>query len=243
MCTVAAVLLGLVVGGAINLVVHRLPRQLPLFRRPRCTRCGHGLGWEALPVLGYLVQRGRCRHCGQPLVLQFLLSELLTAGTFGLLYWRHGLTLLGGCYALFAVAMVLTLFIDWLHHDIYYLVIVPAAGLGLLAHLLPVDQRLDFRSSVLGALVGMVFFGLLSGFGWFLFHSEVLSLGDVWLAGTIGAMAGLYGALLALALGIVLAAVGAGLLLLLRRVSSHDYIPYGSYLCLATLIYLCVWAP
>ncbi len=236
-------LVGLLVGAALNLVIQRLPRGRPLFRRPRCTRCSQPLSWEAVPLLGYLLQRGRCRHCGKPLPRFFPAVEALTAAALAALVLRHGLSWLALLYALFSVALVVTLFLDWLRHEIYYLVLLPTTALALLSPLLPIDPRLDFRSSLLGLLVGLVFFGLLFVLGHLLFHIEALALGDVFLAGMIGAMAGLYGSPLCLAGGIVLAAVGAGLLLLTKRLGPKDYMPYGSFLCLAALLYLCFWAP
>ena len=235
-----AALAGLILGGVLNLVIQRLPRGRPFFRRPHCTRCGQPLSWEALPLLGYLWQRGRCRHCARPIRKSFILVELLTAASLALIVWRHGVTWKAGLFAFFVLVLVITLFLDWLRHEIYYIVILPGTAVALLTALLP-GLGPGFLSALLGLLVGLCFFGLLFGLGHLLFHIEALALGDVWLAGMIGAMTGFYGALLTLAGGIVLAAVGAGLLLLLRRVSARDYLPYGSYLCLAALAYLCFW--
>ena len=238
-----AAAVGLALGSVLNVVIYRLPRRLRLFRRLRCTRCGHSLAWEATPLLGFLLQLGRCRHCRQPIPIFFPLAEAFTAIVFALLVWRHGVTLLSGFYAVYSLALILTLFVDWLHHDIYYLVLVPATALALLAPLLHPDPRRGIVNALAGLGIGLLFFGLLFLFGQLLFHSQALGLGDVWLAGTIGAMTGLYGALLSLTAGIILAALGAGALLLIRRVSAKHYMPYGAFLCLAALGYLCLWAP
>jgi len=236
-----AALLGVALGAGLNYIIRRLPTTRPLLRRPHCVRCGQGLTWEAIPLVGFLLQRGRCRHCGQPIPKEFPLVELLTAAAFAALVWQHGVTWRASLYAFFSLLLVITLFLDWLRHEIYYIILLPGTMVALFAPLLPF-LGLDFRSSLLGLLVGLFFFGVLFVFGHLLFRIEALALGDVWLAGMIGAMTGFYGALVSLAGGIVLAAVGAGLLLALRKVSSKDYIPYGSYLCLAALLYLCFWA-
>jgi leader peptidase (prepilin peptidase)/N-methyltransferase len=193
-----------------------------------------------VPLVGFLAQRGRCRHCGQPIPKVFPLVELLTALSFVALVWRYGVTWLAGLYAFFSLALIVTLFLDWLRHEIYYIVLLPGTIIALLSSLLPA-RNLSFTNSLSGLIAGLFFFGLLFVFGHLLFRIEALALGDVWLAGMIGAMVGFYGALLTLAGGIVLAAVGAGLLLALRKVSTKDYMPYGSYLCLAALLYLCFW--
>ncbi len=241
-----AALVGLFLGGLINLLLYRLPRQRPLFRRPHCTRCGHPLGWEALPLVGYLLQRGECRHCHRPIPRFFPLVELLTTAAFALLTARlsvrdGGGLFLVGLYAFFALSLILTLFLDWQYHDIYYIILIPTTAVALLGHWL--HPRLNEQQSLLGLAVGVAFFALLFFFGQIIFRDQALGLGDVWLAGMIGAMLGLPGAALALAGGMLLAGLSAGLLLLLRRKSTGSYIPYGSYLCMATLTYLCLWAP
>lgn len=243
MYIVLAGLLGLWSGSILGLLIWRLPRRAEgrgnLLGRPRCTRCGQVLAWEALPLLGYLLQRGRCRHCRKPIPCVFPLVELLTGSVFALLAWRHGLSVTAGLYALFSLALILTLFLDWLYQDIYYIVILPPAALALLSTLWGNNARLELLGRLAGLGIGLTFFGLLFVLGQVLFRSQALGLGDVWLAGSIGTMTGFYGALWALSLGIVLAAVGAGVLLLLRRRAAGDYMPYGAYLCLATVGYFC----
>lgn len=235
--------LGLFCGGLLGFIVYRLPRGRPLFARPHCSACRAPLSWEAIPLVGFLLQRGRCRRCGSPIPRFFPLVEGLTALTFGLIVGRLGWSGLAALYAAFALALILTLFLDWLHRDIYYIVLLPATALALLAPLLRLDPRLELRSSLLGLGVGLVFFGLLFVLGRILFRVPALALGDVWLAGMIGAMAGFYGAILSLSAGIVLAALGAGWLLFRRKASPGQYMPYGSYLCLAALGFLSLWAP
>ncbi len=237
-----AAVAGLFLGAAMNVIVQRLPRERSLRHRPGCTRCGHPLSWELLPLAGYLVQRGRCRHCHKPIPYTFPLLELLTALMLGVLFLLHPAER-AALYAVFSLALILTLFLDWLHRYIYYAVIVPAAAVALLGALLPLPGHPTILYCLLGMGIGVAFFGLLFLLGQILFHSQALGLGDVWLAGTIGAMAGFPGATLALALGMVMAGLGGGLLLLTRRGRPRDYMPYGSFLCLGALLYLCLWAP
>jgi leader peptidase (prepilin peptidase)/N-methyltransferase len=95
----------------------------------------------------------------------------------------------------------------------------------------------------LGLAAGILLFGVLLLLGEFIFQAGALGLGDVWLAGTIGAMIGFPDGLMALALGMLLAGLMGGVLLLTKRTSPGDYMPYGSYLCMGALAYLCIWAP
>jgi prepilin signal peptidase PulO-like enzyme (type II secretory pathway) len=241
-----AAAIGLLCGGLANLIIYRLPRQQHLLRRPRCTRCEHPLGWEAIPLAGYLLQRGRCRHCDRALSPHFILVELLTTACFAVLAWRISIqtpwdAFMVGLYAFFSLALIVTLFIDWLHRDIYYIVLLPTIVIAVLGHWL--HPFLDVKQTLLGLAVGIGFFALLFLLGQILFRGEAMGLGDVWLAGMIGAILGLRGAVLALAGGMLLAGLVGGLLLLIRKNDPGDYMPYGAYLCIGALGYLCLWAP
>jgi leader peptidase (prepilin peptidase)/N-methyltransferase len=241
MSIVLAVVVGLAVGTALNLLLYRIPREQRLLRRPHCVRCGHPLGWEALPLLGFLLQRGRCRHCQRAIPWFFPLVELLTALSFAILVWRHGLSALAALYAFFALILILTLFLDWQHRYIYYIIVLPATTVALLGSWL--HPNLNVLNSLIALVIATVFFGLIFVLGQVLFHAEAIGLGDVWLAGTIGAMFGFPGALVALTAGMVLAGLAGGLHMALRKGSGGDYMAYGSYLCMGALLYLCIWAP
>lgn len=79
---VVAALVGACVGSFLNLVAWRVPREESIIAPPsHCPHCGTRLRWhDNLPVLGWLLLRGRCRHCHRPIHPRYLLVELLTAG-------------------------------------------------------------------------------------------------------------------------------------------------------------------
>ncbi|MCC5829249.1 MAG: prepilin peptidase [Phycisphaeraceae bacterium] len=82
---------GACIGSFLNVVVYRLPEGLSLVRPPsRCPKCEHRLAWfENLPVVGWLWLRGRCRHCGTAISIQYPLVELLTGLLFASLAWFY----------------------------------------------------------------------------------------------------------------------------------------------------------
>ena len=82
------VALGAIVGSFLNVVVYRLPHGMSVIAPPsRCPTCGARLRWwENLPILGWFVVRGRCRHCGVKISPQYMIVELLMALLFGGLY-------------------------------------------------------------------------------------------------------------------------------------------------------------
>lgn len=249
-------ILGLVVGSFLNVVIHRLPRILendwrrqcrelleladgpdePLFNliRPgsRCPHCAHPIRWyENIPVLSYLVLRGRCSACAHTISLRYPLIEIAAGTLAALCAWYFGYS----WAALFATVLswgLLTL--SLIDFDTKYLpddIILPLLWLGLAVNLAGLFAPLP--SAVLGAIGG---YGIL----WVVFQAfrlltgkEGMGYGDFKLLAMLGAWLGWE----MLPLIIVLASfsgavVGIGMVLL----SGHDRrepIPFGPYLAAA----------
>jgi len=239
-------LVGWAVGGLVAIVASRLPYGLPLGGwPPKCHACQKTLApLDWLPVVGYLLQRGRCRHCGGALDVRLPLTEALCAATFAALWWRHGfgpLTLIGSLYA---AILWLVFLIDWRHHLILNRVTYPTVLLALaLSFVFPLTEPLR---SLLGAvLCGGVFLGFY-WLGRLLYRGRVpLGMGDVKLAVVFGAMLGAQCGFLALVLGIVAGAVQAVALLLLGQ-RRRTYMPYGTALVAGAVLTLIagpdIWA-
>ncbi|HUZ11131.1 MAG TPA: prepilin peptidase [Acidimicrobiales bacterium] len=89
---VVSALFGLIIGSFLNVVVHRAPRGISIVRPgSSCPRCGALLGGrENVPVLSWLMLRGRCRHCGEPISPRYPLVELVTGAGFAVMAWAVG---------------------------------------------------------------------------------------------------------------------------------------------------------
>ena len=130
-------LLGLLIGSFLNVVIYRLPKMLErqwaaecaelsgrpapeaerfnlMVPRSRCQKCGHQIRWfENIPVLSYLVLRGRCSVCHTPISLRYPLVELTTGALFAFSAWTWGITPTGLVWSAFAAAIVALGLIDW----------------------------------------------------------------------------------------------------------------------------------
>jgi leader peptidase (prepilin peptidase)/N-methyltransferase len=247
--TIVVFAAGLVLGSLLNIIIIRLPREQRLLGwPPHCTRTGDPLDlWQVLPVLGWVLQRGRARN-GQPLPWMAPLVELLTATTLAFLYRHYGISPLFFYLSFVCVVLVITGAIDWTHRSIYVLVILGGVGGTLLFNLLAGDalSALPLRDSVEGALVAGVAFISLFFLAKALFPSRAapFGMGDVYLGIFLGAAFGRGRLMPALTYGVLMAGVVAAILLLLKhgpgRRDVPEYLPYGSYLCLGALIYLIV---
>ncbi len=154
-------LLGLVVGSFVNVVVHRVPRGESIVHpRSRCPVCSRAIGaLENVPLLSYLVLRGRCRGCGARISPRYPLLEALTGAVFALLAWSQGPTPMLPLWMAFAAALIAASVIDFEHHWIPDEISVGGlvAGLGLV----PAVRALEGASyagalgeSLLGAALG-----------------------------------------------------------------------------------------
>ena len=136
----------------------------------------------------------------------------------------------------FVLLLISILIIDLRHHLVYPL--MPLAGVVLGVLLNPVSGEVMFLSSFVGALLAAGAFLALFLLGLVLFRVQALGFGDVLLAGMVGSMVGFGLTPAALALGSILGAVAAVLLLLVRKKGMGDYIPFGSGMCLAAILVL-----
>jgi leader peptidase (prepilin peptidase)/N-methyltransferase len=233
------VLAGLVLGGLLNVVIIRLPREGAMLGWPRCTRTGEPLAWwQLLPVAGWLIQRGRT-HDGRPIHWVYPLVELLSALSLLRLYQIYGLRPVFYYLAFVCAVLIVTGAIDWLHRYIYTVVILGGAIVALAAWPL---LGLDWRLAALGALVaGFIFIGFyLLARLLFPAAGVPFGLGDVYLAIFIGAAVGLLNLGPALFYGMLMAGLASVAILVARRAGrpTPTYIAYGSYLCLGVILFI-----
>jgi len=242
--------IGACVGSFLNVVAWRLPREESIVLPPsRCPKCGSRLRWfENLPVIGWLLLRGRCGHCGAAIAIRYPLMELLTAGLWvaalhaalvgapgGLGPDPQGWLLAGAGWLLLSWLLPLTL-IDldrmWLPE--------PLCRNGLLLGLLVsgaigFSQGGDVGRSVLfhhlvAAGVGLLGFEAVSGLAQKLIGKPALGLGDAKLAALLGAWLGLTGLGLSVVLAVFGGAVVGGLARITGRLGRHEPFPFGPFL-------------
>jgi leader peptidase (prepilin peptidase) / N-methyltransferase len=234
-------------GSFLNVVIVRLPRgESIVFPASHCVACGAPIrAYDNIPVLSYLILRGRCRHCGSRYSARYPLIELVAglaaAGSvecFGL-----GVAALG--FFVFLMLLLAIAAIDLEHWIIPHELSWPGIAVGLLFS--PFNPNTTILGAVAGAAIAFAAFTLLAWVGEKVLKREALGLGDRWLLAMEGAFLGA-GALLPL---IFLASVqgsivGIGLIALGRAqkgdqatghedgwVPPRNAIPFGPFLALA----------
>lgn len=228
-------LAGLVVGGFLNLVIARVPHGEPLARpRSQCRHCGTGLATrDRVPVLSWLVLRGRCRSCRERIGLRHPLVELATAGLFVLAAVRFGASWALPAYLVGFAALVAVTAVDLEHYRIPDRIVFPTLGLATAA-LAVATVMGDGSGSLAGALVGAgLYFVML--FVPHLVYPKGMGFGDVKLALVLGLLLGWidpYLVLLGLIAGCVLGVVGGVATVAVRR---RREFPFGPALAVSTV--------
>jgi len=246
-------LLGLIVGSFLNVVILRYNTGRSLAGRSGCFSCNHQLTWyELVPVISFLIQRGRCRHCGSKISRQYPLVELATGLLFALAVWRFfadPLAIVFYCVILSILVVIVAY--DFKHKIIpdglaYLFIILAVISPAIFSwrHLLSARLGEQIIANIgVGLVIFLFFFAL-----WYFSGGRAMGFGDAKLGFGLGALLGFFGALNALILSFWIGA-GFGLLLVLLsqlkkihwwrwRFSFKSELPFAPFLILGLLLNL-----
>ena len=226
--------LGLAVGSFLNVVIHRLPRQSSVVTpSSRCPGCGYELRWfDNIPVLSWLLLRGRCRKCSAPISIRYPIVEILTMIVFLVHWWVFGWTVLMAVRLLFACALIALFAIDLEHHLLPDRITLPGIAVGLILSIIVPPGVVD---SILGILVGG---GVLWAIGEAYYRysgQEGMGGGDVKMLAMVGAFLGWKLVLITLVLSSVMGSAIGLLVIAIKRGGMKYALPYGTFLALGAL--------
>jgi leader peptidase (prepilin peptidase) / N-methyltransferase len=239
---VLAAVVGASIGSFLNVCIYRWPEEQSVVRpRSRCPACETELAWrDNVPVLGWILLRGRCRYCGVRVSAQYPLIELATA-----LIWVAAAARFGLDVETLRTAIFLSILLGIAMTDARAMVIpdqftIIGAGIGLLLAAMP--GGISFTAAVVGAVAGYVLLWIVKLMAEKALGKPALGIGDIHMMLFVGAFTGLPGMLLTLMLGSVLGVVvGVPLTALRGRLRlMSTYLPLGTFLAVgAALAY--VW--
>ena len=229
-------ILGLIVGSFSNVCIYRIPRnESIIYSGSHCPKCGTTIRpMDNIPLLSYIILKGRCRNCGSRISIQYPVVELLTGLTYLIIYLTYGLNIQSLIYIILSSALIIIAFIDLNKQIVPDVISLPGIGAGLiLSFFVP---YISFIDSALGVAVGGGIILIIGLVGSVIFKKEAMGGGDVKLAAMVGAFLGWKYVILALFLGFFLGAL-AGIFLILSKIKSReDMIPFGPFIALGSLI-------
>ena len=273
---VGCVILGLIIGSFLNVVIYRLPKMLDRQWRAQCAELGGAnaetitaeptfnlvvprsccpsckkpiKAWQNIPVISWLLLRGRCAACNAPISGRYPLVEALTAVLFGIVAWKFGIGWSGAAALVLTAFLVAVTFIDVDHQLLPDVLTLPLLWLGLAFSLwhpgmpaIVLESHLslpvDLRSSVIGAIAGYLSL-------WSVYHlfrlatgKEGMGYGDFKLLAALGAWLGWKMLLPIVLVSAVVGAVVGIVLLSTQRQNRSTPIPFGPFLAAAGWIML-----
>lgn len=238
-------LLGLFLGSFANVLIYRIPKdESILLPRSYCPNCKKPISWyDNVPVLSYILLRGRCRSCKSPISLQYPVFELLTAITIVIIWFRFNYTInLFVGYTIFVFILIVISGIDFNHRIIpdELSIALIAAGLVFSVFNSNLGESIGTRilTSIVGGISGPIVFYIIAYVGKRVFKKEALGGGDIKLVAGIGVFLGWYALIISVFLGSLIGTLLALVLILFKKKSFGDYLPYGPFLSIGAFLAL-----
>ncbi len=258
-------LLGSIVGSFLNVVIHRVPLEKSIvFPNSACPSCEYKIRpYDNIPILSWLILRGKCRNCKNPISIRYPGVELLTGVMFISVFWIIGFTAFLPVALVFVTAIISLIFIDAEHMILPNVITYPLLLFAIVVRLIfpllfgitdvfpdmshyPLTL-LDAQPAWVVSVVGAVFGGLLGGGSLWLVGEiwkrlrgvDAMGLGDVKMMFGVGALLGWRLTFLSIFIGALTGAI-AGIILISRQKDKNmqAQIPFGIFLGIGSIVAL-----
>lgn len=244
-------LLGLIVGSFLNAWIYRMKHGEKVSRgRSKCPKCGHALSWnDLIPVLSFIILKGRCRYCKKKIDIQYPLVELATGALFTLTYIILVNKFLNFSLFIFHfslakywyfISILITIFV----YDLRYKIIpdrvtLPAIGIGIVLQLLM--NAAGYQLPAASFFINQLLLPIIIGGGFFLTQFIIsrgrwIGGGDIRLGALMGVILGWPNVLIGLMLAYFIGAIVSIGLLIAKKVGPKSQIAFGTFLSAATII-------
>jgi leader peptidase (prepilin peptidase)/N-methyltransferase len=234
-----ALIIGAVVGSFLNVVIFRLPAEGEsiVFPASRCPKCLQALKWyDNIPIISFILLRGKCRSCNATISRQYPLVELAMALLSLALVFKFGLTPALPIYFVFTGALLVVIVIDFRHKIIPDSISLPGIGIGFACSF--INPVITWQQSAIGLLIGgAVLFAVAGGY-YLITRREGMGGGDIKLLAMIGAFLGWQSLPFVVFGSSILGAVAGIGAMAKQKKGGKTIIPYGPFLSIAALLYM-----
>jgi leader peptidase (prepilin peptidase)/N-methyltransferase len=235
---IVSIIFGAIVGSFLNVCIFRLPKEESIvWPGSHCPHCKNSIkAYDNIPLISYILLKGRCRHCHSPISFQYPLIEGITALGSLILFMKFGPSLSYLFYFLFVAALIVITVIDLYHQIIPDVISLPGIGVGLLASL--IIPQINFLDSLIGVLSGGGSLFVVATLYQWLFKREGMGGGDVKLLAMIGAFLGWKAVILTILLSSLIGSITGIIIMVLKGKDFKYAIPFGPFLSLGAMIAL-----
>ncbi len=230
---------GSVIGSCLNVCIYRIPQNIAIARpRSYCPKCSNPIrALDNIPIISFVMLKGRCRNCDKKIRLQYPAVELLTALLTIAVVWKFDFTILTIFYLSLVYILITISFIDLEHMIIPDGLVLAAALLGLMASIFNI-LPIGWPESAYGALLYGGGLALAGYAGKLIYKMETMGWGDVKLALVMGLCLGWKMSMISLLLAFLVAALFVVVGLAVGRLSRKQLIPFGPFLALGAIMTL-----
>ena len=231
-------ILGLIVGSFSNVCIYRIPKnESIIFPASHCPKCNSPIKpVDNIPLISYILLKGRCRNCKSKISIQYPVVELLTGLIYLIIYLIYGLSVQTLIYIILSSALIIIAFIDLNEQIVPDVISLPGIVIGFIISFLV--TYISFINSALGILAGGGIILIIGWAGSVIFKKEAMGGGDVKLAAMIGAFLGWRYIIISLFLGFFIGAL-AGIILILSKIKNReDVVPFGPFIVLGSFVTL-----
>jgi leader peptidase (prepilin peptidase) / N-methyltransferase len=225
-------ILGLLIGSFLNVCIYRIPRNESISYPPsHCGSCGKNIkGYDLIPVISYTLLKGKCRYCKEKISIRYPAIEVLTAILFSAVYIKYGLSFELLKYITLTALLVVISMIDLETTDVYFKTILFGLITGIIFivfgyYLSEISVMNYLVAGLIGGSVIALIIVITKGMGW----------GDAEICLVCGLYLGLRNTIVMLLFAFILGAVIGLALIVLKKKSRKDYIPFGPFIAAAAI--------
>jgi leader peptidase (prepilin peptidase) / N-methyltransferase len=231
-------LFGLCIGSFLNVCIYRIPESKSIVSPgSMCPGCGNPVKfYDNIPVLSFIVLRGKCRNCNEPISLRYPVVELLT-GVFAVsVFLKFGAGMEAPVYFLFIATLLVITFIDIDHRIIPDVISLPGIVLFFIASL--AIPAISIKDSVIGILAGGGILFVIAELYLRITGKEGMGGGDVKLLAMIGALIGWQGVLFTIFASSLIGTIIGIMFMLVQGKNLKLAIPFGPFLSIGAVVYV-----
>lgn len=232
MISIIFFILGTIIGSFLNLCICRIPAaESIVYPSSHCTSCKNKIKpYDLIPIVSYVILKGKCRYCKEKISIKSPLMELFTGIMFLSLYLKFGITINLLKYLILFSFLIVIGGIDYNTTDVYFSTTSTGIGIGVLFLIVNWYLKLPIKTYLIGAIIGGIFILLIAVL------TGGMGFGDVEICILSGIYIGTRLTILMLFLSFILGGAIGAILIISKKKSRKDYIPFGPYISIATMI-------
>ena len=229
---------GAVVGSFLNVCIFRIPAEESIIKPlSQCPRCHHPVRfYDNIPIISFILLRGKCRDCGGKISWRYPLVELITAALALLLFLQFGLTLKFLVFFIFTAVLIVITFIDLDHQIIPDVLTLPGIPIFLLLAIFVV--KIPWMEALIGLLIGGGLLFAIAFIYQLITKREGMGGGDIKLLAMVGGFLGWKSLIFILLFSSFSGAIVGITAMIIKKQDMKYAVPFGPFLSAAAIAYL-----